>query len=566
MALYAIQNLSFSYPTQDNTQENKALDGLDFTIEQGEFFLICGKSGCGKTTLLRHFKSALTPYGKREGAVIYDSLPLEKTDIRRQSAEIGYVLQSPEHQIVTDKVWHELAFGLENLGLPQEIMEQRVAEMAAYFGMEDWFYRSVEELSGGQKQLLNLASVMAMQPRVLILDEPTSQLDPIAAGEFLNTIRKINQELGTTIIMIEHRLEEVVPMADRVLVLENGKKLVCDTPRKVGKALAGKDLFAAMPTPMQIYQACGCRGECPLTIREGRQWLSEQYPSPGMKTCAQGQSTAIQSLQTIGKSITTEPPRELAHLPSRETEPILIAREVWFRYERETPDVLRGMSLQVQRATTFCILGGNGAGKSTTLSLLAGLRQPYRGKIKSLSSKTALLPQNPQTLFVKDTVMGDLEEMTKCPNNKERHQKMIKAVEETQIGHLLEMHPYDLSGGEQQRVALAKVLLTEPEILLLDEPTKGLDGFYKQQLGDIFARLKEQGTTIIMVSHDVEFCASYGDTCAMFFDGRIVTQRPAREFFQGNSFYTTAANRMSRHLFTDAITTKDVIDLCKKNS
>lgn len=549
MALYTVKNLSFSYPTQDAGQERKALEALDFTIEQGEFFVICGKSGCGKTTLLRHFKSALTPYGKREGDILYDELPLEKIDIRRQAAEIGYVLQSPEHQIVTDKVWHELAFGLENLGLPQEIMEQRVAEMAAYFGMEDWFHRSVEELSGGQKQLMNLASVMAMQPRVLILDEPTSQLDPIAAGEFLNTIRKINQELGTTIIMIEHRLEEVMPMADRVLVLEQGKNLVCDTPRKVGEALAGHDLFAAMPTPMQIYQESGCQGECPLTIREGRQWLDEHYPNPQVTYCQKAQKEETVIAQ-----------------PSIYTEPVLTAKEVWFRYERETPDVLRGMSLQVEQGTTFCILGGNGAGKSTTLTLLAGLRKPYRGKIKSQSASIALLPQNPQTLFVKDTVHGDLEEVIKCPNTEERHRKIEKVVEKTQIGHLLHMHPYDLSGGEQQRVALAKVLLTEPEILLLDEPTKGLDGFYKRQLGEIFSRLKERGVTIIMVSHDVEFCASYGDTCAMFFDGRIVTQRPAREFFRGNSFYTTAANRMSRHLFVDAITTEDVIDLCKKNS
>lgn len=552
MALFEIKNLTFTYPDA----EKPTLSHLDFTIEQGEFVVICGKSGCGKTTLLRHFKSVLTPYGSREGEILFCGQPLEEVSMRTQSSEIGYVLQSPDNQIVTDKVWHELAFGVENLGLDQQTIRLRVAEMASFFGIQTWFHKRVEELSGGQKQLLNLASVMAMQPKVLILDEPTSQLDPIAADEFLSTIRKINLDLGVTVILIEHRLETVFPMADKVLVLEDGAKQLFDAPQTVGNALADHDLFLAMPSPVQIYNATGQIGACPLTVCEGRNWLEQHFEplspaqtAPSIKKVSSKQALAID------------------------------AKQLWFRYDKDGADIVKGLSLQVKQGELYCMLGGNGTGKSTTLSLLSGVRRPYRGKIllngqdiRKISDKErfnhflGVLPQDPQTLFVRDTVQEDLEEMLPHSLSKEeRQEKLGQVIADTEIGHLLNMHPYDLSGGEQQRTALAKVLLLEPKILLLDEPTKGLDGFYKHKLAGIFQRLKERGITILMVSHDIEFCAAYGDTCAMFFDGGIVTACDAREFFTGNCFYTTAANRMARNLFPDAVTVKDVIQSCRKS-
>ena len=552
MALFEIKDLTFTYPGADKP----ALSHLNFTVEAGDFVVICGKSGCGKTTLLRHFKTVMTPYGKREGEIRFCGEKLEEVPVRTQSGQIGYVLQSPDNQIVTDKVWHELAFGVENLGYDQQTIRLRVAEMASFFGIQNWFHKSVEELSGGQKQLLNLASVMTMQPKVLVLDEPTSQLDPIAAAEFLSTIRKINLDLGITVIIIEHRLEEVFPMADKVLVLEDGKKQFYDAPRKVGTALADDDLFLAMPSPVQIYNATGQVGECPLTVCEGRNWLQEHYlpqePTP---------APAAPRKKDRGEELSIE------------------AKELWFRYEKEGKDVVKDLSLKVKKGELYCILGGNGTGKSTTLSLLSGIHRPYRGKIlldgkdlRKIGDKElfdhflGVLPQNPQTLFVRDTVEEDLEEMLpKLMPRKERQEKLQKVIEDTEIGHLLKMHPYDLSGGEQQRTALAKVLLLEPQILLLDEPTKGLDGFYKYKLGGIFKRLQAQGITIVMVSHDIEFCATYGDTCAMFFDGGIVTACGAREFFTGNSFYTTTANRMARGLYPDAVVVKDVIEKCKEN-
>lgn len=564
MALFEINNLKFWYPGA----EKAALDGIHLKIEPGEFVVICGKSGCGKTTLLRHLKSVLTPYGRREGEILYQGQPLETVSARKQAGEIGYVMQSPDNQIVTDKVWHELAFGVENLGYDQQTIRLRVAEMASFFGIQNWFHKKVEELSGGQKQLLNLASIMTMQPKVLVLDEPTSQLDPIAAGEFLSTIRKINLELGTTIIMIEHRLEEVFPMADKVLVLEDGMQQYAASPREVGKALAGNDLFLAMPAPVQIYEALGQVGECPLTVCEGRKWLSLHYAEMLKKKQESEQKKAFEE-------------KKFQIRETNKKEVVIEAKEVWFRYERELPDVVRDLSFQVTQGELFCILGGNGTGKSTTLSLISGIRKPYRGKIllkgqdirKKKNAELAggilgVLPQNPQDLFVKDTVLEDLKEMFEGWSREKRKEEetlLAQVIADTQIEHLLKMHPYDLSGGEQQRAALAKVLLLEPEILLLDEPTKGLDGFYKQKLADIFQNLKKRGTTILMVSHDIEFCASYADRCAMFFDGGIVISSEAKEFFTGNSFYTTAANRMARHLFPEAVTVKDVVEACRTN-
>ncbi len=555
MALFEIKHLTFTYPEATTS----ALKDINFEIQAGEFIVICGKSGCGKSTLLRQFKTVLTPYGKREGEVFFQGKPLSSCSKREQAAKIGYVLQHPDHQIVTDKVFHELAFGVENLGLDPQSIRLRVAEMASFFGIQNWFLKNVEELSGGQKQLLNLASVMTMQPEVLVLDEPTSQLDPICANEFLRTLKKINEDLGVTIVLIEHRLEEVFPMADRVLVLEEGKQQFYDTPRKVGKALAEHDLFLAMPSSVQIYNQTGQKGTCPLTVREGRNWLETYY---GEKKDRTGSNPAF----------------VLNGREQRET--VVEAKDLWFRYRREEDDVVKDLSLEVKKGELYCILGGNGTGKSTTLSLLSGMRTPYRGKIyingkdsKKIKGRErfqhllGVLPQNPQSLFVKDTLKEELEDMIKeeaLSHKAGKEQRLQEIIEETSIGHLLDMHPYDLSGGEQQRAALAKVLLLEPQILLLDEPTKGLDGFYKSKLAQIFHTLQAKGITIIMVSHDIEFCASYGETCALFFNGSIVTATNTRDFFTGNSFYTTAANRMARNLFPDAITAKDVIERCNE--
>ena len=549
MEHFKIEDLNFSYPT---AKGKLSLENVSLTISKGEYIVLCGRSGSGKTTLLRHLKTVLAPHGKRSGSITFNGVPLEQVSERDQASKIGYVMQNPDDQIVTDKVWHELAFGLESLGTDQKVMRARVAEMACYFGIQDWFHRNVADLSGGQKQLLNLASIMAMQPEVLILDEPTSQLDPIAASDFLNTVRKINIELGTTVIVTEHRLEDIFPYADRAIVMDEGRIIADDTPRNIGKLLYEQKnlMFAAMPTPVRVFYSAGGKGDCPLTVREGRTWLAETFPK----------APAVTALPV------SEPDEEI-------TDPVLSLKELWFRYEKDSPDILRGVNMEVQKGSLFAIVGGNGAGKSTTLKAICGICRPYRGKIKIFGKPVekystgelfknclSMLPQDPKSLFVKKTVREDLEEMSKDKD----HVAQIARL--CQVTQLLDSHPYDLSGGEQQRAALAKVLLTDPKILLLDEPTKGIDSFFKETFAGILADLKAKGLTVIMVSHDIEFCARYADTVSMFFDGQVLTTDVPRRFFGANSFYTTAANRMSRHVFANAVTADDVAELYRINT
>lgn len=524
---FDIKNLTFYYPGQDTP----ALSGIDFSIAPGEFLALVGPSGCGKSTLLRQLKTPLAPHGIRTGDILFQGRALAGTDAKEQSASIGFVQQSPENQIVTDKVWHELAFGLESLGIDTPTIRRRVAEMAGFFGIESWFYQNVSELSGGQKQIVNLASIMAMNPSCLILDEPTSQLDPIAASEFLSMIGKIHRELGTTIFMTEHRLEEVFPMADRVIAMDRGLIIADGSPRSVGEALkdTGHAMFLAMPTPMRVWASVESDTPSPVTVRDGRDWLSD--------FAAQNELAGVPP--AVQRDLSGEPAVELT--------------DIWFKYEQHTPDVIKGLSLTVRRGEFVAILGGNGTGKTTALSVAGGLRAPYRGK-RTVRGSVAILPQNPQTLFVKKTVREDL-----AVSQGERLSEIIRLC---RLGDLLDRHPYDLSGGEQQRLALAKVLLSDPDILLLDEPTKGLDAEFKQVFAGIIKQLLQRGVTVLLVSHDVEFCAEHADRCALFFDGDIVTDGPPQMFFTGNSFYTTAANRMARNILPDAVTVSDLIVAC----
>ena len=537
MERYSFRNVTFAYPEQEKT----ALKNISFSVSDGEFLILCGPSGCGKSTLLRQLKTTLAPHGRLTGEILYRGTPLPEIDMRTQSQEIGFVLQSPENQVVTDKVWHELAFGLESLGYDTPTIRRRVAEIAAFFGIENWFYKDVSELSGGQKQLLSLASIMAMQPKVLILDEPTAQLDPIAASDFLALLGKINRELGTTIILTEHRLEEAFPFATRVIVMEKGEIICEDEPQKVGLRLKDRDssMFLAMPTAMRVWAALETDLACPMTVRDGSDFLSER----------------VKEMPLLPLSA------EKAHQYGDEA--VLQADDLWFRYEKDLPDVVKGFSLQLKKGEFYALLGGNGTGKSTTLKAISGLREAYRGTVHT-AGKLAHLPQNPQTLFVKRTVREDLYEVfrgQKLP--KEEQDKMVAwAVSICGLSEFLDRHPYDISGGEQQRSALAKVLLTSPDILLLDEPTKGFDAEFKVIFAGILHKLLRQGVTILMVSHDVAFCAEYAHRCGLFFDGSIVAEGTPREFFSGNSFYTTAANRMARHLLPEAVTVADIICCC----
>ena len=553
MEVFTLQNLTFRYPEA----KKNTLESVSLSLHEGEFAVLCGESGCGKSTLLRLLKRELAPYGTQTGKILYRGEDLSMLDPRTAAPEIGFVLQNPESQIVTDTVWHELAFGLENLGLPPQTIRRRVAEMASYFGIGRWFHQKTAELSGGQKQLLNLASVMVMQPNVLLLDEPTAQLDPIAAANFIATLHKINQELGMTILLVEHRLEEVFPLADRVFLLDSGKLLFADSPRRIPsffQAHPHHPMLAGLPAAMRLFDLLEETGDCPLTVREGKEFLTGTY------------SNHITSLPEK-----PTPPH---------TEPALELRDVWFRYEKDTPDVLRGMSLTVEKGEHFCILGGNGSGKTTALSVIAGLRKAYRGKLilngKPLHSYSpttlyrqnlALLPQNPQSVFLENTVRADLAEVCKALHlaPEETESAILQVCEKLNISDLLSMHPYDLSGGEQQKAALAKMLLLRPQILLLDEPTKGIDANARQTFAEILKQLQADGITIVTVTHDVEFAAANADRCGMLFDGEMVSTDTPTAFFSENHFYTTAANRIARGFYQNAVLCEEIAALCQIN-
>lgn len=547
MEILSIKDLTFSYPNK----ENFALQNVNLSINSGDFVVVCGQSGSGKTTLLRMLKKEIAPHGEKQGAVYYKGEDVEKLDDKISAQKIGFVFQKPDQQIVTDKVWHELAFGLESLGYDSDYIRLRVGEMANYFGITSLFRKKTTELSGGQKQLMNLASVMAMSPDVIILDEPTSQLDPITANDFITTLKKINDELGLTVIIIEHRLQEVFPIADKVAVMEDSKVICYDTPRNVCEKLSNHPMSQGFPSAVRIWQKSGSKGECPLTVKEGRNFINLNFSE--------------------------------RKLPLRNTIPntedIITLKDVFFRYEKGGNDILSGTNLSIKKGEHFCILGGNGSGKTTTLKILAGLLKPYRGKViidnNKMTKKTtadfnrlgvAMLPQNPESVFLKSRVIDDYTELCKIKGiEKSDYEDKINSIaEKLGIKDLLENHPYDLSGGEIQKCALGKVLISKPKILLLDEPTKGVDAYSKLSLCKILQEIKSDGVTIITVTHDVEFASIVADRCGLFFDGEVLSSLVPQEFFSKNNFYTTASSRISRDKFANAVTVDDVVSLIKE--
>lgn len=526
-----IKNLIFSYPNSEKT----ALNDINLTINQGEFVTICGKSGCGKSTLLRHLKPILTPHGKTSGEIYFNGKSIYDLSDREQAENIGFVMQNPDNQIVTDKVWHELVFGLESLGINSAEIRSKAAEMASFFGIQNWFYENVANLSGGQKQILNLASVMVMNPTLLLLDEPSSQLDPISAHDFFTMLERINTELGVTIILSEHNLSEVFPLSDKVVVMENGKITAENTPYKIGEELKQNSMFAALPTPTKIYYSLGNNsGNCPITIRDGHKWLEKQQINEHFEFKAEKNRI--------------------------NTKPILELKDVWFRYEKNSDDILKGLSFKVHENEFYAIVGGNGVGKSTALSVISKINKPYRGKVFiNDDTKVAVMPQNPQSLFLKKSVLEELYDAVFDVEKEKRKNEIEYVIKLCELDNLLENHPYDLSGGEQQRVALAKILLRKLDLLVLDEPTKGLDACFKRKLATILKSLQKNGMTVLMVTHDIEFCAEYADICAMFFDGKIVSEAPPRKFFAENNFYTTSAKRMADGIIENAVLDKDII-------
>ncbi|SHI73369.1 ABC transporter ATP-binding protein [Parasporobacterium paucivorans] len=555
MEVIKTKNLTFQY----RNNPKSILNDISLDIYEGDFILLCGPSGCGKTTLLKHLKHLIAPVGDLSGDIFFNGVNIKEVPERSLVSEIGFVFQNPENQIVCDKPFEEMAFGLENLGLPSNEIRRRVAEMASFFGIEKYFEKDIHTLSGGQKQLLNLASIMVMQPSVLLLDEPTSMLDPVATGEFFSILNKINKELGLTVIICEHQLEAIYPIVDKVCYMENGRVAAFDNPNNVAKKIivSGSNMTYALPTPTRIfteltrdYIAEMDPMSIPLNVRDGRICLKYYVEK-----------------NEIGPERLVKPGADLESLKRKDEDTALKAEGIYFRYKKASPDILKNISFRTYRSEIFSILGGNGVGKTTLLSILSGINKPYRGKVKSLMTdsrkKIAYLPQNPEIMFVKDSIREDLEFLA------ETNDLPVSIIEETvnkydffaNVPEFFDSNPLDLSGGEKQKMAFLKLMLLDPEIILLDEPTKGLDAFSKKNLADILNTLTGKGISVVMVTHDLEFAARHSDRCALMFNGEIVSVDIPERFFSNNHFYTTATSKVTKRILENTITVDDVREL-----
>ncbi len=510
------------------------LNGVSLDVRRGEILLLYGENGCGKTTLLSLIKPETAPKGASSGS------------LARGFAEggAGLVMQEPEMQIVTDRVWHELAFACESLGWERERIRRRVGETAAYFGLQPIFRRDTASLSGGQKQLLNLAAATVTAPELLLLDEPTAQLDPLSAESFMNTVRRLNRELGITFVICEHNTENAFPLADRAAYMEKGRVIDVLPPRELGRLLAGKPMFGGLPCAQRIGAALGAE-ELPLTSGEAR--------------------------ELVGRFGGPLRPDEPTQEPLGEC--VLKAKGLCLRYEPKGEDILRGVSLELHRDEIFSVLGANGSGKSTLLRVLAGLLPPTGGKalymgraLKSYGAELyrggiALLPQDPRDCFAGDSLREDWTLMAEASG----FGSWDGLAERLGLADVMDTHPYDLSGGERQKAALGKILMRRPRVLLLDEPAKGLDAPSRAAFVEILRSLAREGAAILLVTHDAELAASVSRRCALLFDGELLAAAPPEEFFGENIFFTTPAARISRVIFKNAVTAEKIAELCRLN-
>lgn len=523
MEVYRAKNLNFTYAGA----ETPALHNINFSVDEGDFVLLYGASGSGKTTLLRLLKQEIAPAGHLFGELSYMGAPLRELPYEQSVAQIGYTAQNPDTQQVSEFVCNELRFLLENLGVSEAEINLRVAETVTFFGTEDLFSRRISTLSGGEKQIVNLQAVFVSNPRVLLLDEPLSQLDPFSCGRFVELLGRISRELGVTVLVAEHNIQPFLPLVTKVLHLENGTCTVFDSADRFLTAFPSASPVTAIPAALG---------------------LSVSTPVP--KT--------VPACRNLLKTLSKLPaPAAHAALPKQET--ALRLSNVCFRYDRDQKDVLNGVSLDLRRGEIFSVVGANGSGKTTLLKVLSGVCKPYSGKRKAADAlRVASVPQNPQTCFSFDTVLEVLQSAAQPPSPKalfhalnsavpaENMQPLesVKAVaQRLGLSDVLLANPFDLSSGQQQRVAIARALLQSPDVLLFDEATKGLDDARKQTLAVLLEELKAQGKAVLLVTHDLDFAAEVSDRCALLFDGKLALTADNRAFFTQSTVYTSTVAR-----------------------
>lgn len=531
MEILSVENLTFRYPKA----QTDAVKDVSFCVEKGDVVLLCGETGCGKTTLLKLLKKEIAPFGDVSGKITFLKKRLEDAPC----ADIGFVFQDVESQIVCDKVWHELAFSLENSAIQNSQMKRRVSEMASYFGISEWFYKNTNELSGGQKQLLNLASVTVGMPKLILLDEPLSQLDPIACVDFVNTVKRLNDDFGITFIISEHRTQEILPFANKTAVMKDGKLISYGKTQDVLEQTVAQSVFGNFTDSARIWKDTLSHGKCPLTVRDGKKYL-ETYFS------LDGESVPIKEFD-------------------ENKENAFECKHISFRYSKNSPDVIEDLNFSCKKGEIHAILGANGSGKTTLVKILSGVLRAYKGKIRVADGlKTALLVQNVKNMFCAESISEDYRLFLKNLglSDDEGEKRFNQVCEVFELNDILERHPYDLSGGELQKCAIAKLLMAKPDIVFMDEPVKSLDCTAKEKVARIIRYLSDNSVAVVLVTHDTDFAAEVADRCSLLFNGELTACDVPQRFFSDNAFYTTGASRMSRDFIKNAVTCEQVSSVC----
>lgn len=605
MALIEFNNFSFAYMNSDGSESQvKSLDSINLEIDYGDFVLLCGPSGCGKTTLLTNLKKELMPAGRRSGEIKFNGTRIIDMDEISSACDIGYLFQNPDSQIVTDTVIQEIAFPLENIGLPTEEIRNRISEIVAFFGINDILHKNVNELSGGQKQLVNLCSLLVLRPQVLLLDEPMSQLDPIASYEFLSIVRRLNEEFSITVIMSEHKADSIFPFIDKAVFLKEGKIEFVDNAHNICSEVIDDEIFENyLPAVTKIYNSLSVRYpsliklNTPLSIREGRRCLNTIHDDLIKISDSDANSDNLDSvsLHHINKKYHSQEKSGILDRISLggNRNALINMNGIYFAYEKGNL-ILKNVDFELEKGDFVSLIGGNGVGKSTFLQLLVGILKPIKGKVKYKKGiKLAYVHQNPMIHFSKDNVKEEFLESILESNllnnsdvsfNKESYEKLLKMsneefiesdilnglefdsiefkfkelIEFFDICDLIDKHPYDCSGGEQQKIVIVKALLQNADVLVLDEPTKGLDPISSKNLANILNSLRDNGITILMTSHDLDFVANNCKRCLMLFDKDIQIDDDPKVIFAENNFYTTFVNRMVKDYVPEIVTLDDL--------
>lgn len=605
MALIEFNNFSFAYMNSDGSESQvKSLDKINLEIDYGDFVLLCGPSGCGKTTLLTNLKKELMPAGRRSGEIKFNGTRVIDMDEISSACDIGYLFQNPDSQIVTDTVIQEIAFPLENIGLPTEEIRNRISEIVAFFGINDILHKNVNELSGGQKQLVNLCSLLVLRPKVLLLDEPMSQLDPIASYEFLSIVRRLNEEFSITVILSEHKADSIFPFIDKAVFLKEGKIEFVDNAHNICSEVIDDEIFENyLPAVTKIYNSLSVKYpsliklNTPLSIREGRRCLNTIHDDLIKINDSNANSDNLDSinLHHINKKYHSQEKSGILDKISLggNKNALINMNGIYFAYEKGNL-ILKNVDFELEKGDFVSLIGGNGVGKSTFLQLLVGILKPIKGKVKYKKGiKLAYVHQNPMIHFSKDNVKEEFLESileSKLLNNsdvifnKETYDNLLKMsneefiesdvlnglefdsiefkfkelIEFFDICDLIDKHPYDCSGGEQQKIVIVKALLQNADVLVLDEPTKGLDPISSKNLANILNSLRDNGITIIMTSHDLDFVANNCKRCLMLFDKDIQIDDDPKVIFAENNFYTTFVNRMVKDYVPEIVTLDDL--------